>query len=233
MGSIKNNVENVLEKIDSCCDKADVPRGSVQLVAVSKTVDADCIQEAYDAGLRLFGENKVQEYVRKSELLAKDVKWNLIGRLQTNKVKYIIDEKMYLLHSLDRASLAEKLQEQCEAKDTSINVLLQLNLSREETKAGVYAEDVDGFVEMLQKMDRLFLKGIMTIGPNTEDENCVRKVFAKAKGIYDRLVPQISGMEYLSMGMSQDYGLAILEGSNMVRIGTAVFGLRNYSKNNT
>lgn len=228
MGSIAENVQRVLEDIDKSCARAGVPAGSVELVAVSKTVDAEKVQEAYNAGLRMFGENKVQEFVHKSEQLPDDVKWNIIGQLQTNKVKYIIDRKIYLLHSLDRESLAEKLQSHCEIHGALVDVLVQLNLSKEETKAGIYADDVDAFVDVLQKKDRLRIKGIMTIGPNTDDETRVRKVFAQAKEIYDRLAGQIGGMEYLSMGMSQDYEAAILEGSNMVRIGTAIFGHRDY-----
>ncbi len=230
MGSIAENVQRVLEDIDKSCSKAGIPAGSVELVAVSKTVDAAMVREAYDAGLRMFGENKVQEFVHKSDELPADIKWNIIGQLQTNKVKYIIDTKIYLLHSLDRESLAEKLQSHCESRGAFVDVLVQLNLSKEDTKAGVYADDVDAFIDMLQKKDRLRIKGIMTIGPNTDDESRVRSVFAQAKAIYDRLAGQIGGMKYLSMGMSQDYEAAILEGSNMVRIGTAVFGRRDYGK---
>ncbi len=228
MGSIAENVQRVLEDIEHSCARAGVPRESVELVAVSKTVGAEKICEAYEAGLRMFGENKVQEFVHKSEELPQDVRWNIIGQLQTNKVKYIIDRKIYLLHSLDRESLAEKLQSHCESRGALVDVLVQLNLSKEETKAGVYADDVDAFIDMLQKKDRLRIKGIMTIGPNTDDESRVRSVFAQAKAIYDRLAGQIDGIEHLSMGMSQDYEAAILEGSNMVRIGTAVFGRRDY-----
>jgi len=226
--SIRQNIESVLEKIAVYCRKAGVPEGSVDLVAVSKTVTADKIKEAYDAGLRMFGENRVSEFVQKSGNLPEEIKWNLIGQLQTNKVKYIIDKSIYLLHSLDRVSLAKKLQTQCEKRDTEVNALIQLKLTREETKSGVDEDKMDDFLEELEAFDRIKVKGIMTMGPAFGEEKEIRDVFAKARNIFDKISSRLTGMEHLSMGMSQDYGWAILEGSNMVRIGTAVFGDRHY-----
>jgi pyridoxal phosphate enzyme (YggS family) len=226
MEDVRRNIEAVREKIAAYAARAGVRPDSVELVAVSKTMPAERVREAYGAGLRVFGENRVQEFLEKREILAKDIKWNLIGRLQTNKVKYIIDKKIFMLHALDRASLAETLQKQCAAKGVWIDALIQLNLSREETKAGLYAGEVDEFMDLLSGMDRIRLRGVMTIGPNTDDESRVRAVFAQARDIYGRLAAQVRGFDYLSMGMTHDFGWAILEGSNMVRVGAAIFGQR-------
>ncbi len=229
MAGIDGNIEKVLGEISEYCGKAGVPDGSVHLVAVSKTVDAGKIREAYDAGLRMFGENKVQEFVKKSEELPKEIKWNLIGQLQTNKVKYIINKGVFLLHSLDRLSLAQAIQKQCDREGASLDALIQLNLTHEETKAGLDETELDSFLEELEKLDKIRVRGIMTIGPTFGDEKEIRTVFARAKRIYDDIGRQLPDIQYLSMGMSHDFGWAILEGSNMVRVGTAVFGERDYT----
>lgn len=223
---IAENIAGVRERIAGYCEKAGVAAGSVALVAVSKTMGEDRIREAYDAGLRVFGENRVQEWKEKSGNLPADIKWNLIGRLQTNKVKYIINKGVYLLHALDRLSLAEELQKQCERHDTAIDTLVQLNLAKEDTKAGIYEEELDGFLEAAARMDRVRIKGVMTIGPLGGGERETRSVFAQAKRIYDRMRARDPGVEHLSMGMTGDFGWAILEGSNMVRVGAAIFGER-------
>lgn len=223
---ISDNIKRVCEEIEYYSKKAWGSEDAVDLIAVSKTVAADKIEQAYNAGLRMFGENKVQEYVKKSENLAKDIKWNIIGQLQTNKVKYIIEKNIYLLHSLDRLSLAEELQRQCKKYNKTINALVQVNISGEQTKAGVSPEEVEAFFEELSCFDSIKIKGIMTIGPNTDDEVSIRNSFARTKVIYDKMAGQIEGMEYLSMGMSHDFAWAIQEGSNMVRVGSAIFGER-------
>jgi len=227
--SIKDNVKLVMDEISGYCKRAGVSETEVELVAVSKTVGADKIQEAYDAGLRMFGENRVQEFVKKSEELPKEIKWNLIGQLQTNKVKYIINKGIFLLHSLDRTVLAQALQKRCEMDDMCIDVLVQVNLTKEDTKSGIGENGVGGFLEELEKLDRINVKGLMTIGPTFGNEKEIREVFARAKKIYDNMKGQLPDIKYLSMGMSHDFGWAILEGSNMVRVGTAIFGSRNYT----
>jgi len=224
--SIARNIEEVYEQIGNYCHKAGIDPSGVELVAVSKTVGGDKVQEAYDAGMRMFGENRVQEFVAKSAALPGDIKWNLIGQLQTNKVKYIINQGVYLLHSLDRMALAEALEKQCEKCGTHIDALIQVNLTKENTKSGLYEEELDGFLEDISHMERLRIKGIMTIGPTFGGESETRGVFARAKRLFDRLKNDIPGAEYLSMGMTGDFGWAILEGSNMVRVGTAIFGER-------
>ncbi len=224
--SIEKNIQIVQEKIEKCCNKAGVDKNSVELICVSKTVDSDAVLSAYNFGMRSFGENRVQEFINKNEKLPNDIRWNLIGRLQTNKVKYIINRGVFLLHALDRQELAKELQKQCEKQDTVLDALIQVNISREDTKAGVYEEDLQMFLDQMVVYDRVRLKGIMTIGPNTSDENSIRSVFAKAKQIFDKFSTEVSGFEYLSMGMTNDFEIAIEMGSNMVRVGTAIFGER-------
>lgn len=226
--SITENIMRVRGQIDSFETKAGVPNGSVELIAVSKTMPADKIQEAYDAGQRSFGENRVQEFLSKQEELPKDIRWNLIGRLQTNKVKYIISKDVYLLHSLDRIDLAKVLQQKLDAQGARLDALVQLNLSREDTKSGIYEEDLDAFMQALAAFPAITVKGFMTIGPMVGGEKEIREVFRRAKGIYDRFAAQSAAFQYLSMGMSHDFEWAIMEGSNMVRVGSAVFGERDY-----
>lgn len=227
--SVAENLQRVREQIENSCAKAGVPAGSVTLVAVSKTVGVEAIREAYDAGQRDFGENRVQEYVEKAAQLPADIRWNLIGHLQTNKVKFIIGPDIFLLQSVDRLELAKDLEKYCARRDTRLRILVQVNLSREETKSGVLKENLAEFIGEVAALAHLDLRGLMTIGPHTDNEKAIRSVFAEAKVLFDRLASQIPGFEYLSMGMSDDFGLAILEGSNMVRVGTSIFGMRNYS----
>ncbi len=227
--SVAENLGRVQEKIAAAARRAGVKPSEVHLIAVSKTVDADTVKEAYDAGMRAFGENRVQELLKKSEILPEDIRWNLIGQLQTNKVKYIIDDRVFLIHSLDRFSLAQELQKECEKKDARVDALVQVNVSKEDTKSGLFLEDMDAFLESIAEFDRITLKGIMTIAPYTDDRVYLRKLFAQAKAVYDFRKKQYPAFEYLSMGMSNDYEDAILEGANMVRVGTAIFGDRIYN----
>ncbi len=225
---LADNIKRVREKIAGYANEAGVKEEEICLIAVSKTVDTDIVKQAYDLGLDTFGENRVQEFLRKSEALPKDIKWNLIGQLQTNKVKYIIDNGVNLVHSLDRLPLARELQKECIKKDAFIDVLVQVNIAKEDTKSGLYAEEVADFFEQVAGMDRLNIRGFMTIAPYTDDRAYLRGVFAQAKALYDQWKPHFEKFDYLSMGMSGDYGEAILEGANMVRVGTAIFGERSY-----
>lgn len=229
MASIAENLQRVRGNVADACAAAGVPDDSVTLVAVSKTVGVEAIREAYDAGQRQFGENRVQDWRCKSEELPSDIVWNIIGHLQTNKAKYILVRENLLLQSLDRMDLARELQRLCERDDKHIDTLIQLNLSREDTKSGLYAEDLPRFLDDVASCPRVHLRGMMTIGPNTDDRDRIREVFAEARTIYDRLSPVMPHFHYLSMGMSHDYDLAILEGSNMIRVGTAIFGARHYT----
>lgn len=227
---LMKNISAVREKIMKAAQRAGRKEEEIHLIAVSKTVDAAAVEAAYREGIKEFGENRVQEFLKKSELLPKDIRWNLIGQLQTNKVKYIIDNGVALLHSMDRLSLAQELQKECVKKDASIDVLMQVNIAEEESKSGLYLNEVEPFLEEISGFDRIRLKGIMTIAPYTDDKAYLRKIFARAKTLFDSKKKDYPGFEYLSMGMSNDYEEAILEGANMVRVGTAIFGSRVYNK---
>ncbi len=227
---LRENITAVREKIMKAALSAGVNEEAIHLIAVSKTVDAEAVEAAYREGIKEFGENRVQEFLKKSEVLPKDIRWNLIGQLQTNKVKYIINNGVALLHSMDRLSLAQELQKECVKKDASIDVLMQVNIAEEESKSGLYLNEVEPFLEEISGLDRIRLKGIMTIAPYTDDKVYLRKIFARAKTLFDSKKKDYPGFEYLSMGMSNDYEEAILEGANMVRVGTAIFGSRVYNK---
>ena len=225
---LAENIAKVRENIASAAQRAGRKQEEISLVAVSKTVDADMVEAAYREGLRCFGENRVQEFLKKSEVLPKDIEWNLIGQLQTNKVKYIINNGVALLHSLDRLSLAQELQKECLKKNAYLDVLIELNIAKEESKSGLYLEQVDVFLDQIADFDRIRLKGFMTVAPYTDDRMYLRKIFAQAKALYDAKKKEFPGFQYLSMGMSNDYEDAILEGSNRVRVGTAIFSSRIY-----
>ena len=224
---LRSNIEEVQQKIAKYAAQAGISAEDIRLVAVSKTVDIETIQAAYDLGLKTFGENRVQELVRKKEVLPADVRWNLIGQLQTNKVKYIINN-VELVHSLDRLALAKALQQECEKKQTVVEALVQVNIAKEETKSGLFEEEVEKFFEEISEFDRIHIRGFMTIAPFTDDRAYIRKVFARTKTLFDVWKPHFPKFDTLSMGMSNDYGEAILEGANMVRVGSAIFGARNY-----
>ena len=185
------------------------------------------ILEAYNVGQRDFGENKVQELIEKEESLPKDIRWHLIGKLQTNKVKYLVG-KVYLIHSLSSIKLLDKIESEFSKKDTIANVLIQINIGREESKSGVLEEDLNTLIEAIELCNYVKVKGIMVIIPKGNDESN-RFYFKKSKEIFEYLKNKKYKnikMEILSMGMSNDYKVAIEEGSNMIRIGTGIFGAR-------
>lgn len=217
---IKQNIELLKTKIPE----------QVKLLAVSKTKPLEDLEEAYVAGMRDFGENKVQEMVRKSENFHEDVRWHLIGHLQTNKVKYLID-KVYLIHSLDSVNLLSEIEKVFGKANKVANTLIQINIGREESKSGILEEDLYEFIEKIENCNHVSVKGIMVIVP-IGDEESNRKYFRKTKKIFDELKEKEYkniNMEILSMGMTHDFITAIEEGSNLVRIGTGIFGERNYN----
>ncbi len=225
--SISENLEVIHNNIEKALIKSG-RKDKVDLVAVTKTIDVDRIKEAIDLGVKNIGENKVQELEIKIPLLENSVDYHMIGYLQTNKVKYIID-KVKLIHSLDRKSLAEELDKRARQKDYIAQVLLQVNVAEEETKSGLKLEEVLPFLEEILELKNIRIRGLMTIAPNTNDEAFLRNVFRSLynlkEDIAGRHYENIS-MDYLSMGMTNDYSLAIEEGSNMVRVGTGIFGKR-------
>lgn len=231
MQEIRDNIKAVSQDIRDICIREGKDPDNVTIIAVTKTVDTDRINYSIECGIQNIGENKVQEIMAKYENIKKNVNWHLIGHLQTNKVKYIID-KVALIHSVDSISLAEEVSKRAFNAGLVKDILVQVNVAREDTKFGIDYEEIDGFVEQLSKMGGIRVKGLMTIAPYYEDKELVRPVFRLLKEKFDMLakgdIPNIE-MKYLSMGMTNDYKLAIEEGSNMVRIGTGIFGARNYN----
>lgn len=218
--SIKENIDNIVKELPD----------NVKLLAVSKTRSLEEMEEAYDYGLREFAENKVQELVRKEESFHKDVKWHLIGKLQTNKVKYIVG-KVDLIHSLSSVKLLNKIEDLYSKKNLTANTLIQINIGREESKSGVLLEDLEELIENVENCNNVKVKGIMVIIPKGDEESN-RNYFRKTHEIFSDLgkreFKNIT-MEVLSMGMTHDYKIAVEEGSNMVRVGTGIFGERNYN----
>lgn len=230
--SIADNIRNIDERIIKSCIEASRNRDGVKLLAVTKTVDVDKIIEAIDNGVTDVGENKPQELKRKYEVIGDKVRWHMIGSLQTNKVKYIID-KVDLIHSLDRISLCEEIQKRAEHINRDINCLIQVNISREATKQGLYVEDVIPFIiKCSDDYSRIRIKGLMTIAPATASTSQIEDTFRGLKLLSDEIealgLDNVE-MRELSMGMSNDFDIAIKEGSTIVRIGTSIFGERNYN----
>ena len=227
---MKENINNILEKISLACKNSNRDKKEIFLLPVSKTVDVDKIQEAIDLGFYTFGENKVQEILKKYEYFDGKVKFHMIGHLQTNKVKSIID-KVELIHSLDRISLLDKLELEAKNKGIIVNCLVEVNIGKEDSKSGIFEEDVLDFIREVSKRDNVLVNGLMTVAPYCEDDVDSRIYFKKMKSLFDeisKLKLKNVDMKILSMGMSNDFMVAIEEGSNLIRIGTSIFGARNY-----
>lgn len=218
--SIKVNLEKI---------KTQLPNG-VTLVAVSKTKPNDAILEAYEAGQRVFGENKVQEMVQKWEALPKDIEWHMIGHLQRNKVKYMA-EFVSLIHGVDSLKLLKEIDKQAEKHDRVIPCLLQMHIAEEDTKFGLDEDELKALLDSseFQQMKHVKIMGLMGMATFTDNDNQIRKEFAHLKSLFENLKLQLPEITTLSMGMSGDYTIAIEEGSTMVRIGSSIFGVRNYS----
>ena len=231
---LKENLSVVEENIKKACEKAGRDRNEVTLIAVSKTKPVEMLKEVYDTGIRNFGENKVQEMCEKMDVLPKDIKWHMIGHLQRNKVKYIAG-RTELIHSVDTYRLAEEINIQAKKKNIIIPILVEVNIAGEESKFGTSAEDAMLLVEDISKLENVRIKGLMTIAPYVEDAEENRPYFRKIKqlavDIANKNIDNVS-MEILSMGMTGDYEVAIEEGATMVRVGTGIFGARNYKKSN-
>lgn len=233
MDSIKSNIRNIEKKINDSCKVSDRNKEDVKLIAVTKTVDIDAVNEAIECGITDVGENKPQELSRKYEVIGDRVKWHLIGSLQTNKVKYIID-KVYMIHSIDRLSLCDEIQKRAQSIDKQIKCLVQVNISKEESKHGILEEDAIDFIKTISNnYPNIKVEGLMTMAPNTEDSELVKSVFKGLKDLANKIdnekINNVS-MKALSMGMSNDFEIAIEEGATFVRVGTSIFGQRNYNK---
>ena len=228
---IAENMKVVQKKIEAACEKSGRSKEEVTLIAVSKTKPVSMLQEAYDTGCRDFGENKVQELVDKYEQLPKDIRWHMIGHLQRNKVKYIVD-KVYMIHSVDSLRLAEEISKEAVKKGVTVSILLEVNVAQEETKFGASAQDVAALAEAIAKLPNIVIKGLMTIAPYVLNAEENREVFRKLKQIaVDITQKNIDNicMGELSMGMTGDYEVAVMEGATYVRVGTGIFGERNYN----
>ena len=225
---IRENIESINGRIREAALRAGRNPQEIKLVAVSKTVDTERINEAFKCGVTEFGENRVQELCEKYDILDIKCNWHLIGHLQTNKVKYIID-RVSMIHSLDSMELATEIQKRAEKTGKIVNVLVQVNVSSEESKFGINPGNVLQFLREVARMGNIKVKGLMTIAPLTQKPEDIRWVFAGLRKLYiDIKQENIDNidMECLSMGMSNDFEVAIEEGSTMIRVGTALFGKR-------
>lgn len=232
MEFIKENIQVIKENIKLSSEKSNRNLDDITLLGVTKTVESDAICEAINCGITDIGENKPQELSRKYDIIGDKVRWHLIGTLQTNKVKYIID-KVYMIHSLDRESLCEEIQKRAENIGRNINCLVQVNISKEDSKHGLDKENVIDFIKnTATNYKNIKIKGLMTMAPFTEDREQIRNVFRQLKELsleIKNLNIEGVSMDELSMGMSNDYDIAIEEGSTIVRVGTSIFGKRNYN----
>lgn len=229
---LKENLQSVEENIKKACEKAGRNREDVTLIAVSKTKPVEMLQEIYDQNIRNFGENKVQEMCDKMEVLPKDIKWHMIGHLQTNKIKYIIG-KTELIHSVDSLHLAQEISKQAVKHDVQTDILIEINIANEQTKFGIDAGDTIQLVREIAALPNIHIKGLMTIAPfveNPEDNRLYfRRIHQLSVDITKENIDNVN-MDILSMGMTGDYMVAIEEGATMVRVGTGIFGERNYNK---
>ena len=227
--SVAENITNVKFQIEEAKKRS--PYGQeVTLIAVSKTHPAELVMQAYDAGIRDFGENKVQELTAKYEDLPKDIRWHLIGHLQTNKVKQVVG-KAYMIHSVDSLHLAEKIDADAKATEIKVKIVIEVNVAEEDSKFGITCAQAPDFAKQLAGLENLEVCGLMTVAPYTENAEENRRFFSALRklsiDINEMNIDNIN-MKFLSMGMSGDYPVAIEEGSNLVRIGTSIFGEREY-----
>ena len=228
---VAENLEQVRKNIELACKEAGRDPKEVTLISVSKTKPVSMLQEAYDAGSRDFGENKVQEIMDKVPQLPSDIRWHMIGHLQRNKDKYIAD-KVALIHSVDSLRLAETIEHEAAKHNVTIPVLIEVNVAQEESKFGLKTEEVLSLVESVATFPHIHIEGLMTIAPYVEDPEENRGIFRQLKKLsVDIAAKNINNvnMSVLSMGMTGDYQVAVQEGATMVRVGTGIFGERNYA----
>jgi pyridoxal phosphate enzyme (YggS family) len=224
--TIKNNLKIINEKIRKAASRANRNSEEIKLVAVTKTATIEQIKEAISAGVKIIGENKVQEAKEKYQILSADIEWHLVGHLQTNKVKYAI-EIFDLIHSVDSIKLAKEIDRRSQQFGMITNVLVEVNVSGEETKYGIKPEEVESFLKEVSEFSRIKVRGLMTIAPIAEDQEEVRPYFRKLRELSEEIKSKNLKnvkMDYLSMGMTEDFEVAIEEGANMVRIGRGIFG---------
>jgi pyridoxal phosphate enzyme (YggS family) len=226
MGTVKDNLETINKKIKAAALKVNRDPQEIKLVAVTKTATLEQIKEAINEGVKIIGENKVQEAMEKYQVLTTEVKWHLIGHLQTNKVKYAV-EIFDLIHSVDSIKLAKEIDKRSVQFKKIIDVLIEINISGEETKYGYNPEKVEAFLKEISEFSGIRVRGLMTIAPISKNKEEVRPYFRRLRELSERIrdknIKNIK-MDYLSMGMTDDFEIAIEEGTNMVRIGRGIFG---------
>lgn len=232
MKNIRENMQSIRQLIAAACQKSGRKQEEVKLVAVSKNFPVETIMDAYQAGQRVFGENRVQELIGKIPQLPPDIEWHLIGTLQRNKVKYIVD-KVSLIHSVDSLALAQEISKRSIKAGVSVNILLQVNISQEKSKSGFSEEELWQNIKDISVLPGIKIKGLMTMAPLVADPEEVRPIFRRLKELSEKIdklkLPQIE-MKELSMGMSDDFTVAVEEGATLVRIGSRIFGSRSYEK---
>ncbi|QWT53566.1 YggS family pyridoxal phosphate-dependent enzyme [Eubacterium sp. MSJ-33] len=225
------NYEKVVENVKKACERSGRNFQDVTIIAVSKTKPLSDVEELLAHGITEFGENKVQEMVDKYEHVSKPVNWHLIGHLQTNKVKYIVD-KACLIHSVDSVHLAKEIEKEAAKKDVVVKVLIEVNIAQEESKFGIREDEVYSLIDAIKDMPHVHVMGLMTIAPfvDNPEENRVyfRKMHQLLLDIKSKCIDNVD-MNVLSMGMTNDYEIAVEEGATMIRVGTAIFGARNYN----
>lgn len=228
---ISENLNIVKKNIQNACQNAGRAQEEVTLIAVSKTKPVSMLMEAYERGCRHFGENKVQELIDKYEVMPKDIKWHMIGHLQRNKVKYIVD-KVAMIHSVDSLRLAEEISKEAVKKNVTVQILIEVNVAAEETKFGISPEQTEQLLREIALLPGISIQGLMTIAPYVDDAEENRQYFAKLKqlsvDINTKNIDNVN-MNVLSMGMTGDYAVAIEEGASYVRVGTGIFGERQYA----
>lgn len=231
MSALRDNLIKVEEKIQQACARAGRERGSVELIAVSKTKPVSMVEEMYALGQRAFGENRPQEIRDKSAVCPKDIRWHMIGHLQKNKLKYVV-EKTVLIHSVDSLELAEAIQAEAEKRNVEVPILLEVNIAEEDTKFGLMEENTPELARQISSLSRVHIQGLMTVAPFVADPEENRSVFRKLRQLSVDIASQNIdnvNMNVLSMGMTNDYEIAIEEGATCIRVGTALFGARDYS----
>lgn len=229
--SVCENYKKVEKRVEEACKRSGRKRKEVTLIAVSKTKPVSMIEELLPLKVTEFGENKVQELTAKAEVLPAELHWHMIGHLQRNKVKYVVD-KACLIHSVDSLRLAEEISKEAQKKQITANILIEVNAAEEESKFGVSTAEVLPLIEQISLLPNIFIKGLMTIAPYVENPEENRWIFQKLKNLsidikgknFDNVT-----MDVLSMGMTGDYEVAIEEGATHVRVGTGIFGERNYT----
>lgn len=228
---VKENLAEVEKRIQAACARSGRNREEVTLIAVSKTKPVSMIEEALETGILEFGENKVQEMCEKHEMLPKNIRWHLIGHLQRNKAKYVVD-KAALIHSVDSLRLAEAISQEAKKKGVTVPILIEVNVAEEDTKFGIRCEEAEALIEQIAVLDNIRIMGLMTIAPFVENPEENRKHFRKLKQLFVDIKTKNKdnvNMLELSMGMTGDYEVAIEEGATLVRVGTGIFGERNYN----